>query len=107
MAEDQSVAQAEVEGGEAGEATALEPCLPCHGSGQVISNLGGSAKKLACPWCDGKGVRTSGIDAQAHWIEQRAEEDGSSEGGQDATGDDDEAGPAAGRAAADPPPADS
>jgi len=41
--------------------------MACRGSGQVISNLGGTPSKLACPWCAGSGVRTPGIDAQAHW----------------------------------------
>jgi hypothetical protein len=36
----------------------------------VISNLGGTPKRVACPWCDGRGVRLSGIDAQARWVEQ-------------------------------------
>ncbi|MHB8491368.1 MAG: hypothetical protein ACYDA6_04020 [Solirubrobacteraceae bacterium] len=42
-------------------------CLPCHGSGRVISNLGATRTELECPWCGGSGVRTAGTDAQAHW----------------------------------------
>ena len=42
-------------------------CMACRGSGRVISNLGGTASEVACPWCDGSGVRAAGIDAQAHW----------------------------------------
>ena len=42
-------------------------CMACRGSGQVISNLGGTAKRIACPWCDGTGLRKPGADAQAHW----------------------------------------
>ena len=42
-------------------------CMPCRGSGRVISNLGGEPHELACPWCDGAGVRLPDHDAQAHW----------------------------------------
>ena len=41
------------------------PCAPCRGSGQVISNLGGSPSQVTCPWCDGGGVFIPGHDAQA------------------------------------------
>jgi DnaJ-class molecular chaperone len=40
-------------------------CRPCRGSGQIVSNLGGSASTIACPWCEGTGVFTPGHDAQA------------------------------------------
>jgi hypothetical protein len=43
--------------------------MPCRGTGQVVSTLGGETRKLPCPWCQGTGVRTSGIDAQAAWLE--------------------------------------
>jgi hypothetical protein len=42
-------------------------CMPCRGSGRVISNLGGAQRTLECPWCRGGGVRLAGVDAQAHW----------------------------------------
>jgi DnaJ-class molecular chaperone len=42
-------------------------CMPCRGSGQVISNLDGTASKVSCPWCGGGGVRVPDTDAQAHW----------------------------------------
>ncbi len=42
-------------------------CMACRGSGQVISNLGGTPSTLACPWCGGSGERVPGIDAQARW----------------------------------------
>ena len=42
--------------------------MACRGSGQVISNLGGTPSTLACPWCAGGGVRVPGIDAQARWL---------------------------------------
>jgi hypothetical protein len=42
-------------------------CMPCRGSGRVVSNLGGEPKDVPCPWCEGSGVRVSGIDAQASW----------------------------------------
>ncbi|HEX5309900.1 MAG TPA: hypothetical protein VFW38_12575 [Solirubrobacteraceae bacterium] len=49
-----------------------QACMPCHGSGQVISNLGGTQSKVTCPWCQGGGVRIVGSDAQ----EYRREQDG-------------------------------
>lgn len=42
-------------------------CMPCGGSGRVVSKLGGTDTTLTCPWCEGTGVRTRGLDAQAHW----------------------------------------
>ena len=42
-------------------------CMPCRGSGQVISNLGGEPKQVACPWCGGGGVRVPDTDAQSRW----------------------------------------
>jgi hypothetical protein len=41
--------------------------MPCRGSGKVISKLGDSVSDVTCPWCEGSGVRTPGIDAQARW----------------------------------------
>lgn len=41
--------------------------MPCRGSGELISNLGGTPSKVTCPWCQGGGVRIAGVDAQAHW----------------------------------------
>lgn len=43
-----------------------QPCMPCHGTGQVISNLGGTQRKVTCPWCRGGGVRIPGADAQEY-----------------------------------------
>ena len=48
-------------------------CMACRGSGQVISNLGGTPSNLTCPWCAGVGVRVAGIDAQARWLAQDAD----------------------------------
>jgi DnaJ-class molecular chaperone len=39
-------------------------CMACHGSGKVISNLGGLSSKVTCPWCRGGGERLTGMDAQ-------------------------------------------
>lgn len=47
-----------------------QPCMPCHGSGQVISNLGGTPSKVTCPWCRGGGLRLVGSDAQEYQREQ-------------------------------------
>jgi DnaJ-class molecular chaperone len=44
-------------------------CMPCRGTGKLISNLGGAPTTVTCPWCDGGGVRVPGIDAQARWLE--------------------------------------
>ncbi|HET8537447.1 MAG TPA: hypothetical protein VFL73_09745 [Solirubrobacteraceae bacterium] len=40
-------------------------CSACRGTGQVISNLGGSPSQLACPWCEGTGRFIPDHDAQA------------------------------------------
>ena len=45
------------------------PCAACRGGGVVISHLGGEPHELPCPWCDGRGLRLRGHDAQAHWRE--------------------------------------
>ena len=47
-------------------------CMPCRGSGQVISNLGGTPNMITCPWCAGAGVRVPDIDAQARWPRDEA-----------------------------------
>ena len=59
-------------------------CMPCRGSGQVISNLGGAPSRISCPWCGGSGVRVPGIDAQAGWPAEAELEAGAS-GSADAT----------------------
>jgi hypothetical protein len=48
----------------------------------VISNLGGTASTVTCPWCEGGGVRLAEVDAQAAWLARRA-----AEGEPDAPGD--------------------
>ncbi len=45
-------------------------CMACHGSGKVISNLGGLSSKVTCPWCRGGGERLTGMDAQEFQREQ-------------------------------------
>lgn len=49
-----------------------QACMPCRGSGRVISNLGGTQSKVTCPWCRGGGMRIVRSDAQ----EYRREQDG-------------------------------
>jgi hypothetical protein len=44
--------------------------MACRGSGQVISNLGGTPSTISCPWCRGGGVRVADVDAQAQWLER-------------------------------------
>jgi DnaJ-class molecular chaperone len=41
-----------------------ERCRPCRGTGRIVSNLGGSANTVTCPWCDGTGRFAQGHDAQ-------------------------------------------
>jgi hypothetical protein len=43
--------------------------MACRGTGSAISNLGGSPSTVHCPWCNGSGLRSAEIDAQAHWGE--------------------------------------
>ena len=40
-------------------------CRPCRGTGQIVSNLGGSPSTVPCPWCDGTGRFIPEHDAQA------------------------------------------
>jgi DnaJ-class molecular chaperone len=47
-------------------------CTPCRGTGALISNLGGEAHTVKCPWCDGTGKFVPGRDAQEHLAEPRA-----------------------------------
>ena len=64
--------------------------MPCGGSGQVISNLGGTPSTVSCPWCEGSGIRSAGIDAQAHWPTEEARaslEHGADESDAPAAGD--------------------
>lgn len=46
------------------DAPAPPPCAPCRGTGKVISNLGGTAQQVTCPWCEGGGVQLPEHDAQ-------------------------------------------
>jgi hypothetical protein len=48
--------------------------MPCGGSGQVMSNLGGTPNKVACPWCGGTGARQANVDAQVAWREDAPDE---------------------------------
>lgn len=60
---------------EPGEApTGPEPCMPCRGTGKVVSHQGGHAQTVGCPWCHGSGIRIRDVDAQAHWREQEREQ---------------------------------
>jgi DnaJ-class molecular chaperone len=43
----------------------LLPCAPCRGTGQLLSNLGGAATQVRCPWCEGGGTQLAEHDAQA------------------------------------------
>jgi hypothetical protein len=63
---------------------APDACMPCRGTGQVISNLGGSAKLLPCPWCQGGGRRLAGVDAQAAWLGREAAGGGGEDAGEEA-----------------------
>ncbi|HEX7609047.1 MAG TPA: hypothetical protein VF380_00110 [Solirubrobacteraceae bacterium] len=76
-------------------------CMPCRGSGQVISNLGGTPAKVTCPWCAGTGMRVPGTDAQAAWLAERARQEAEQAGEQSGG----EAGGQAGEPAAPEPAA--
>jgi DnaJ-class molecular chaperone len=54
-------------GGEAETSHGPQECMPCRGTGKVISGLGGKNSKVTCPWCEGDGVRKPEIDAQTRW----------------------------------------
>jgi hypothetical protein len=82
--------------------------MPCRGSGQVISNLGGTPTNVTCPWCGGGGVRVPGIDAQARWHEDRpggtAGDDAGAEAAEDGgKGTDEDPAETPGEAPAEPP----
>jgi DnaJ-class molecular chaperone len=47
-----------------------EPCMPCRGTGEVVSRLGGEAREVPCPWCRGGGVRLVSVDAQEAWTSE-------------------------------------
>jgi DnaJ-class molecular chaperone len=65
-----------VEQGGGDEAHEPRECMPCRGTGKVLSKLGGTTSSVTCPWCQGGGVRMTAIDAQAHW---RQDEPGTAE----------------------------
>ena len=48
------------------------PCSPCRGTGQVVSNLGGTPSQVTCPWCEGTGTQLPGHDAQAARVAAQA-----------------------------------
>jgi hypothetical protein len=52
------------DGEERGRETGPSTCSPCRGTGKLLSNLGGAAHEVRCPWCRGTGGRIPGIDAQ-------------------------------------------
>ena len=54
------------------EAHGPRECMPCRGTGKLISNLGGEPSTVVCPWCGGEGVRLGEIDAQAKWLDEAA-----------------------------------
>jgi DnaJ-class molecular chaperone len=62
----------ERDGQAASESHEPRVCMPCHGSGKLISNLGGHTTKVTCPWCRGGGERLTGMDAQEFQQEQAA-----------------------------------
>ena len=48
-------------------------CTPCRGTGQVISNLGGTAHTVTCPWCGGTGAFLPGRNSQESPAESGAD----------------------------------
>jgi DnaJ-class molecular chaperone len=70
-----STEEGETDEAETTVAESQEPrvCMPCHGSGKVISNLGGESSEVTCPWCRGGGERLTGLDAQEFHQQQVAQ----------------------------------
>lgn len=66
------------------EAHQPRECMPCRGSGKVISNLGGTPSTVTCPWCEGGGVRLPGVDAQSKWQEGDKGEEAAVDEGEEA-----------------------
>ncbi len=50
---------------ESSAATGPLVCMPCRGTGRLISGLGGNPHQVVCPWCRGTGELIAGVDAQA------------------------------------------
>jgi hypothetical protein len=71
MASERGASEDPAEDGEDRAEASHKPreCMACRGTGQVISNLGGTPSTQKCPWCDGGGVRLPGVDAQARWLQ--------------------------------------
>lgn len=42
-----------------------QPCSACRATGNVFANRAGEQVSVACPWCQGTGSWTPGLDAQA------------------------------------------
>jgi hypothetical protein len=70
-------AKASAGAGDAASSAGAPQCMPCRGSGKVLSNLGGESSLVSCPWCEGTGVRQQGVDAQQHWREREGAESAS------------------------------
>ena len=51
-------------------------CTVCRGTGQLISNLGGSGHPVSCPWCEGTGAFQAGHDAQSSGAVTTSAEEG-------------------------------
>lgn len=71
------------------EAHQPRECMPCRGSGKVISNLGGTPSTVTCPWCEGGGVRLPGVDAQTRWREDGGDGEPAVDEGVEAAGEED------------------
>ena len=54
------------------EAAAHGPreCMPCRGTGKVISGLGGEQNTVTCPWCGGDAAMRQHATStpQAKWL---------------------------------------
>ena len=76
MARDSDDGEDPAEDGEDRADASHEPreCMPCRGTGQVISNLGGTPSSVSCPWCGGGGVRLAEVDAQTRWKQDAGED---------------------------------
>jgi hypothetical protein len=58
----------------AGESHGPQECMPCRGTGELVSNLDEKTSTVVCPWCEGTGKRVPDIDAQQSWLAQEDDE---------------------------------
>jgi DnaJ-class molecular chaperone len=45
-----------------------QPCSACRATGNVFANRAEEQISVACPWCEGSGQWSPGLDAQASGV---------------------------------------